>query len=246
MLVVTRKQDQKITFPGLGITVHLLRINGATVKVGIDAPPEVRILRDELAPGADETPSLRPDHHALANALSKITLAVHLARKQWDIGRPADADVTLNTALRAVEALEAASRTPAPAPARERFRMLIVEDDANQRELLAGILGMSGCDCATAVDGQDALAYLDAGGRPDVVLLDMAMPRCDGPETLRRIRADGRYTGMRVFSVSSTDPRGVNVPVGPGGFDGWFPKPLNPKRLWDAIQDAARSYAASN
>jgi CheY-like chemotaxis protein len=87
------------------------------------------------------------------------------------------------------------------------------------------------------------MAYLEGGGRPDVVLLDMAMPRCDGPETLRRIRADQRFARLPVFSVSSTNPKELNVPDGPDGFDGWFPKPLNPRGLWDAIRTVVHSSA---
>ena len=64
---------------------------------------------------------------------------------------------------------------------------LIVEDDTNERELLAGLLRMNGCECITVGDGQDALDYLSKGNRPDVILLDMEMRRCTGPEMLRRL-----------------------------------------------------------
>ena len=246
MLVVTRKPSEKIVFPTLGVTVHILRSTGRAIRVGVEAPPDVKILRDEIAAAATAPAAARPpvpvDRHALANTLSKLTLAVHLARKQWAAGRPALADAALANALQALEALE--QSTPAPTP--HTCRALIVDDDANERELLAGLLGMNGCECATAADGADALAYLAANDRPDVVLLDMAMPRCDGPETLRRIRADSRLAGLRVFSVSSTSPRELSIPEGKAGFDGWFPKPLNPGRLWDAIQTATRSPAAAN
>jgi CheY-like chemotaxis protein len=166
-----------------------------------------------------------------------------VARKLWAAGRPAAADASLATALQALEQLD---RDRAAPPAPPRYRALVVEDDDNERELLAGLLGMSGCACATAADGVDALEYLATHDRPDVVLLDMAMPRCDGPETLRRIRADDRLAGLKVFSVSSTNPRELCIPDGPGGFDAWFPKPLNPGRLWDAIRAAAESPAAAN
>jgi carbon storage regulator CsrA len=246
MLVLTRRPGEKIVFPSLGITVHLLQSSARAMKVGVDAPPEIRVLREEVvlrgdAPPAAAVPAI--DRHAQANALSKITLALHLARKQWAAGRPAAADATLATALAAVEEL---ALPAAPAPPASPRRALVVDDDANQRELLAGLLDMNGCECHTAADGEDALAYLAAHALPDVVLLDMAMPRCDGPETLRRIRADRRLAGLRVFSVSSTRPEALGLADAAGGFDGWFPKPLNPRRLWDAIQGAAGSTAAAN
>lgn len=240
MLVVTRRPNEKITFPTLGITVQILRVNGTTAKVGIEAPPEIRIIRNEVVDDGAVRATRPKSDHTLANALSKVTLAIHLARKQWEVGRSNEADTTLSTALRSLEELEPMKQTMPPA---RRCRTLIVEDDANQRELLAGLLTMNGCDCETAADGEDALTYLAAGGRPDVVLLDMSMPRCDGPETLRRIRSNRSYDAVRVFSVSSTNPRDLNIP---DGFDGWFPKPLNPRRLWDAIQTTINSTASTN
>jgi CheY-like chemotaxis protein len=246
MLVVTRRPGEKLTFPTLGITIHLLHQSGA-VRVGVDAPPDVRILRDELVPVGRPQPTAPPaDRHARANALSKLTLAIHLARKQWAAGRPAAADATLAAALAAVETMDRDRAAAAPPPTAARCRALVVDDDANQRELLAGLLDMNGCECATAADGEEALTYLATHARPDVVLLDMAMPRCDGPETLRRIRADGRLAGLRVFSVSGTRPDALGAAGAPGGFDGWFPKPLNPRRLWEAMQAAAASPAVAN
>jgi len=243
MLVLSRRANERIVFPSLGITIHILKLTGSGARVGIEAPAEVTVLRDELCatpvmPGS--APAGKADH-ALANALSKITLAIHLTRKQSEAGRSADADATLETALASLEALERARRQPAAAA--PRCRALIVEDDANERELLAGLLGMK---CEQVGDGEDALAYLEAGGRPHVVPLDMALPRCDGPETLRRIRADSRYAGLKVFSVSSTHPREWNIPEGPAGFDAWFAKPLNPRRLWDAMQASLGSSAPAH
>jgi CheY-like chemotaxis protein/sRNA-binding carbon storage regulator CsrA len=251
--------NERITFPALGITIHILRLTGRSARLGVDAPPEIRIYRDEISPSDSASDPNQQNlcgtsvtiDHALANALSKITLAVHLARKQWAAGRGQDADRTLAMALESLAGLEqSVERAPAkpnPRPAAPgTSRALIVEDDANERELLAGVLGMSGCECATAADGEEALTYLESGARPDVVLLDMSMPRCDGPETLRRIRADERFAGLCVFSVSSTNPKAFNVPEGPAGFNAWFPKPLNPRGLWDAIQSTVRAPASVN
>jgi len=242
MLVITRRPNERIVFPSLEIAVNILKLTKGAVRIGIEAPPRIKVLREELLSGAEEPAKL--SDHEFANALSKATLAIHLARKQLEFGRTNEADASLDLAITSLEALDQSQRQAAPEP--RRCRALIVEDDANERELLAGLLGMSGCECDQAADGEDALAYLDAGGRPDVVLLDMAMPRCDGPQTLRRIRADVRYTGMKVFSVSGTAPRDLNIPEGPDGFDAWFLKPLNPSRLWDAIQESLHGPASIN
>jgi DNA-binding response OmpR family regulator len=78
------------------------------------------------------------------------------------------------------------------------------------------------------------------------ITVHMALPRYDGPETLRRIRADSRSVGMKVFSVSSTHPREWNIPEGPAGLEAWFAKPLNPRRLWDAMQASLGSSAPAH
>ncbi len=76
-----------------------------------------------------------------------------------------------------------------PAKTRRAWKALLVEDNANKSNLLAGYLRMTGFEVDTAGDGADALDYLRSHDRPDVVLLDMLMPRCDGPTTIGRIAA---------------------------------------------------------
>ena len=53
MLVLSRRADQQIAFPGLGITLSILQVKGRIVKVGIDAPPEIAIKRNELVTEED-------------------------------------------------------------------------------------------------------------------------------------------------------------------------------------------------
>lgn len=59
MLVLSRRQNEDILFPGLDIVVRVLRVSGNTVRVGIDAPPDVKVLRGEIA--GVQRPSL--GHH---------------------------------------------------------------------------------------------------------------------------------------------------------------------------------------
>jgi carbon storage regulator CsrA len=60
MLVLSRRIDEAIVFPGLNITVRLLQIRGGGVRLGIDAPPEVAVLREELLGPAAVAPSVVP------------------------------------------------------------------------------------------------------------------------------------------------------------------------------------------
>ena len=76
------------------------------------------------------------------------------------------------------------------APAKSEARLLVVDDEPTILELLAGTLRFAGFDVLTAVRGGEALRAA-ASGRPDLILLDVMMPGCDGFEVVRRIRGGG-------------------------------------------------------
>ena len=67
-------------------------------------------------------------------------------------------------------------------------RLLVVDDAEGIRTYLAHLLELKGYDVDTAEDGRRALALLEGGAAPDVVILDVMMTGLDGIETLRRIR----------------------------------------------------------
>ncbi|HVS38685.1 MAG TPA: response regulator [Gemmataceae bacterium] len=243
MLVLSRRAEEKIVFPQAGITVHVLGTQGAAVRIGVEAPPDVKILRGELAE-TQQPPKARrrpKPSHALRNRLNTVGLLAHVLERQWAAGRTADAKATLRKLTQAVDSLdrdftEKESGGPAVPKTPAKRRTLVVEDDAIQRELLAGLLSLNGVECDVAEDGQAALDFLKSHDRPDFVLLDMWMPRCDGPETVARIRRDPKLAGLKIFIVSATAPADLGLPAGTGGVDGWFTKPINPQTLWESIQ----------
>jgi len=245
MLVLSRRTNEKLVFPTLGVTIHVVRVQGNTVRIGIDAPPDVRVFREEVAqrPGS-VMPEVQSSRHDLRNRFNKLGLSLHLIQKQLDVGHHAEAAARLEKVLPLLEALERELRPPAE-PARPAAspacRALVVEDDDNERELLAGLLRMHGCDCRTAANGKQALADLGSHDLPDVVLLDLFMPDYDGRQTLQDIRANPRLRGLKVFAVSGTSPNAAGLTVGPNGLDAWFPKPLDPCGLWDAIRQSAHA-----
>ena len=244
MLVLSRKTDQKIVFPNLGITLKLLSVKGNLARIGIEAPSDMPVLREELVDDSAPTGApyvSRELRHDVRNSLNTIRLAVELFQRQIEAGL---ADKAQSTFLKLVQQLGTLDRqfggsaTPealaaAPAP---RSRVLVV-DDVNERELLAGILELSGWDVATAGDGHEAIEYLTSHERPDYVLLDMRMPRCDGAQTVQLIRGNPDLADLTVFAVSGTERAEAGIELGARGIDRWFSKPLNPATL---IQEMSR------
>jgi len=241
MLVLSRRPNDKVVFPHLGITVEILRVTGNSVRVGIDAPPDVAVVRNEimeqgkLFPRPEVAESKGISVHRLRNKLNKASLALYVMQRQLEAGKTVEAEENLNKALTEFEALDQEignyeqQRAAARAASGERSALL-VEDDDNEAALLAEYLRMSGFRVETSPDGCEALNYL-ATHRPDVVLLDMHMPRCDGPTTISAIRRNPQLSGVKVFAVSGSSPNQANVPIGPAGVDRWFSKPLNPRML---------------
>lgn len=253
MLVLSRGAKEEILFPKLGITVKVVRIAGNRVRLGVDAPQDISVIRAELADRPrDATPSsaqsMRKDaDHALRNRLNSARLSLQLAAEQIDHGLHDDALETLSNSLREFDCLE--SEIPDRANSngtianRSAPRALVVEDDANERELLAGYLSLSGFEVDTAVDGLGALVKLSRFEPPSVVLLDMNMPKLDGRQTLDRIRRAKELKRLRVIAVSGMQPEDVGVEIGPRGVDCWFRKPVDPKAL---VAEMQRELAVSS
>jgi carbon storage regulator CsrA len=239
MLVLSRKETDKIVFPTLGITVEVLRIRGNVARIGVDAPSEVPIYRHELtdrkhlefSTDQDSSASLRQLIHAVRHRLDTAAESLNRLHEQCEYDRSGQAQHMVLEVFRELRLLEKEA-AEAIGPQEERApRALLIEDNANERELLAGYLRSYGIETTTAQDGQDALDYLSLHALPDVVLLDMQMPRCSGRCFIKKVRASMDLRDLKVYAVSGTDPAQLGISVGPEGIDRWFSKPVNPERL---------------
>ncbi len=252
MLVLSRRLNEKIVFPGIHATVQVVGLRAGVVRLGVEAPPSITVLRQELHDrdvewSRDATPTRDVAATAaadvgpmLGNRLSIAARGLAELDGQLRQGRVAEARETLAEVREDLELLRARlakeSGEEFPRRAGRPCRALLVEDDRNERELLASFLRMAGVDVDTAGDGSDALDYLRARARPDVVLLDMGLPRCDGPTALREMRKDPALAGLKVFAVSGHTPDELGIRPEAQGIDRWFQKPLNPAELLHDLQ----------
>ena len=60
MLVLSRRTQEKIVIPGLGITIHVVSVKSGAVRIGIEAPPDVPVFREELLHRSESSPSVPP------------------------------------------------------------------------------------------------------------------------------------------------------------------------------------------
>lgn len=245
MLVLSRRPNETVLFPNLGVSVRILRVKGQVVSVGLEAPDDVQIVRGEVAPEGETRLMRNPQRlslHALRNRLNSVALSVQLLQEQIAQGRMADCEARLNKALDDLEALDEMLSGMESAPQQTRsgsaFQVLLIEDDSNERVLLDHLLSLCGCQVVSVGDGQAALEYLAENPLPDFALLDMSMPRCGGREFIKAVRQQEKYDGLRIFAVSGQTSQTAGVPVGPDGVENWFQKPLNARRMLAAMCQA--------
>lgn len=109
-------------------------------------------------------------------------------------------------------------------------RVLIVDDDPANRELLGRRVQREGCAAVLAAGGAEALALLAAEGF-DLVLLDLVMPEMGGDEVLRRLKADPRHADLPVLMISALDEQGSVARCIAAGAEDYLPKGVDPVLL---------------
>jgi two-component system response regulator MprA len=113
----------------------------------------------------------------------------------------------------------------------EKIKVLVVDDDDVVRSTLADLLTVEGYAIETAADGYEALEKA-AVLQPDIILLDMAMPRLDGWGVAGEVRARGQTTRIVVMTIARVAPvaaRSIEA-------DGYVPKPIVPEALLGEIR----------
>lgn len=116
------------------------------------------------------------------------------------------------------------------------MRALIVDDSRPIRRIESDILKDLGFDTCDACHGKDALAQLQNGPRPDVVLVDWNMPEMDGLEFIKAVRKDGRYSGMVLMMVTTETESDQMLRAFSAGADEYLMKPFAKEALVEKLR----------
>jgi two-component system cell cycle response regulator DivK len=114
-------------------------------------------------------------------------------------------------------------------------RILVVEDQEDNRRILHDLLTSAGYEMIEAENGEQAIAA--ASQRPDLILMDIQLPILDGYEATRRIKADPQLRAIPIIVVTSYALSGDDQKARAAGSDAYVTKPYSPRELLAKIRE---------
>jgi len=117
------------------------------------------------------------------------------------------------------------------------MRVLVIEDNENNMELITFILNSNGHETLRAINGTMGLE-MARQEKPDLVLLDIQLPDISGTEVLRRLRRHEETATIPVVAVTSYAMAGDRERLLEAGCDGYIEKPIDPMRFMQQIEQA--------
>jgi two-component system, cell cycle response regulator DivK len=121
-------------------------------------------------------------------------------------------------------------------------RVLVVEDQEDNRQILRDLLTNADFEVIEAVDGEAGLVAA-ATHRPDLILMDIQLPGLDGYEATRRIKADAALRAIPVIAVTSYGLAGDTDKALAAGCDAYISKPYSPRQLLAKVREYLSSPA---
>ena len=115
-------------------------------------------------------------------------------------------------------------------------RILVVEDQEDNRRIMRDLLCAAGFEVIEAVDGKEGLS-VTATERPDLILMDLQLPVVDGLEATRRIKSDPATSHIPVIAVTSYAMSSDHKKAIDAGCDAYFAKPVSPRALLAKIRE---------
>jgi two-component system, cell cycle response regulator DivK len=115
-------------------------------------------------------------------------------------------------------------------------RILVVEDQEDNRQILRDLLTSAKFEVIEAVDGEAGLAAA-AANKPDLILMDVQLPGIDGYEATRRLKADATLHEVPVIAVTAHALSGAEQEARAAGCDGYISKPISPRQLLAKVRE---------
>jgi len=115
-------------------------------------------------------------------------------------------------------------------------RILVVEDQEDNRQILRDLLGNAGYELIEAENGEEALAAV-ARQRPDLILMDIQLPVMDGYEATRRMRTNPGLKSVPIIAVTSYALAGDEGKALAAGCDAYISKPYSPRQLLAKVRE---------
>jgi two-component system cell cycle response regulator DivK len=118
---------------------------------------------------------------------------------------------------------------------KQRKKILVVDDNQDSRELVIKILGRKNYSLLEAQDGEDALNKI-ISEKPDLVLMDISMPKMDGFEVTRIIKAMDDFRNIPIVALTAHAMKGDCEKAIAAGCTGYITKPINIREFNEQIQ----------
>ncbi len=115
-----------------------------------------------------------------------------------------------------------------------QMKILVVDDNQDNRELVVKVLRNRGFTVVEAVDGEDALAKA-AAELPALILMDISIPKIDGYEVTRRLKAESGLKDIPVVALTAHAMKGDRELALAAGCAGYIPKPINVREFPEQI-----------
>lgn len=114
-------------------------------------------------------------------------------------------------------------------------KILVVEDNQDNREMVVKVLKFNGYEVVEAVDGEEAIKKARAEN-PDLILLDIYLPKMDGYEAAKRLKGDSDLRHIPIIALTAHAMKGNREEALAVGCDGYIPKPINVRELPKQIE----------
>jgi two-component system cell cycle response regulator DivK len=114
-------------------------------------------------------------------------------------------------------------------------RILVVEDDADNRRIVVKVLTVEGYEVLEATDGRSALATARKE-HPDLIIMDLAMPGLDGWQAATQLKSDPKVADIPIIALTAFAMRGDEERAREAGCDGYLSKPCRPQTIREVVR----------